>query len=179
MEKMSNRENYFIIKELHEKGSDMRSECVRVFFAPGHEIQTTPMELALKGPDNTALKYLLDNCDVDVNERISLGDMPIHRACASPELNLPRIKLLLAHGASLDSVDARGMTPLLHMVDSNRLDDAVQLVKLGATIPEDHPRGMKFSDFLASQLNIVELRRFTADLAKASQSKRAPLSRSA
>lgn len=168
---MSNRENYRLIKEQHENGSDMRSNCVRFFFGPGLEAQTTPMEAALKGPDNTALKYLLENCDVDVNERILMGDMPIHRACAAPKLNLPRIKLLLAHGASLDSVDARGMTPFLHLVDEHRLDDAVQLVKLGASIPEDHPRGMKFSDFLESRLNFIELRRFKAELAKASKGK--------
>ena len=106
---------------------------------PSDRLATTPLHLAVKLADLTALKLLLDERNVrpankaDVNQRDKMGQSGLHLAVEQG--NLPIIQFLLAQkNVNVDIVDVLDQTPLYLAVKNKSRQLVTLLLENGASL---------------------------------------------
>jgi ankyrin repeat protein len=96
--------NYEIVVFLISKGADVNRE---------HQNKETPLHFAASAEDTRILRRLIE-AGAAVNKPDELGYTPLHRATRQKE----KIEILLAHGANINAVNTRGLTPLMIAVSN-------------------------------------------------------------
>ena len=86
----------------------------------------SPLHMAVCNEKFEMVKFLLKDCNADVNARDSRGRTPLFRACGFG-LSFPIVKLLVKHGANVNDTleDEDGITPLFEAV-WNKMFETVQ-----------------------------------------------------
>jgi uncharacterized protein len=107
----------------------------------------TPLHLAAAFGTPQAVSILLAaGARVDEVSRNPQQNHPLHAALALGK-NPDSIRLLLAHGAPVNAVQAGGFTPLFSAVIANRRDLAELLLSHGADLSKKSDQGRTAADF--------------------------------
>jgi len=93
------KNNYEIVDFLIRKGANVNRE---------HQQKKTPLHFATEAEDSRILRRLIEAGAI-VNKSDELGYTPLHRAARNKE----KIEILLAHGANINAVNSRELTPLM------------------------------------------------------------------
>jgi len=96
--------NYEVVDFLIKKGANVNRE---------HQKKQTPLHFAAEAEDPRILRRLIEAGAI-VNKSDEAGSTPLHRATRKKE----NIEILLAHGANINAVTARGQTPLMVAVNN-------------------------------------------------------------
>lgn len=115
------------------------TEVVKILLELGVDLATrsTALHLAGLGGNESVVKLLLVAGDIDLEEKWAENDLPPLQVAALRGY-LGIVKLLLAHGASTQSLGYNELTPLHFAARNGHLNIANQLLKAGADIdPSD------------------------------------------
>lgn len=100
--------------------------------------------LAIRNRDINRVRYILDNCPVDVNGCNSKGVTPLHEAALDGQFNI--IELLLQYNAEVNKRDDDGLTCLDYAVFGGHFECASYLIGKGATVSSVRD-GMPIADW--------------------------------
>ena len=126
-----------------EEFSQLDAEALQSFSSDGW----TPLHLASAFAPATAVALLLDHgARADAVSKNPQRNQPLHAAVAlGPDME--KVRLLLAHGANVNAVQAGGFTPLFSVAAANRRDLTELLLAHGANAHSQNEYGKTAAEF--------------------------------